>query len=259
MGSSGSTARHVVSAAVSSETKPDAIEKAKVAKTNVDQMMTVLGNKLEAMERASKAARGTVSKAEEVTGGRTIMRVSDIRLATASNPDAQMMAGINDFFAAAEQRVDGADNKAKNSAIKGAQKLLSSGINVLMGVEKGQSMQQNKFVILFLNNAFVRVDYKIYSYSISGKRGVWCPDRPETKLSVCSQGVGQGRPYGRPLLCGRDVGTRHGHDVPERDRLFDVAGPGSRRRRLRKSHANEDEARRGRDAVSYAEARLPHL
>lgn len=156
----------------SSESK--ARQKASETEQEVDQMMMVLGNKLEAMENGIKAARGTASEVKdiEVAGGGTIMRVSQIRVATSTAPDQQILDGLNDFFSAAENGVEGENGNAKHAAIKGAQKLLVSGINALMGVENGQSMEQDKFIILFLNNAFVRVDYRIYSYSISGNISV---------------------------------------------------------------------------------------
>jgi hypothetical protein len=178
-------------------------QKASEVEEEVNQMMMVLGNKLEAMETAIKAARGTATEVKdvEVAGGRTIMRVSEIRVATKTAPDKQIMDGLNDFFAAAQQGVNGEDSKAKHAAIKGAHSLLSSGINALMGVQNGQSMQQEKFVILFMNNAFVRVDYKIYTYSVSGgcRNAILLHFDHKTHAGY-SQGVGRRSQQVRSLL-----------------------------------------------------------
>jgi len=151
------------------------VSKAKeaAAKENkrVDQMLQVLHNKLEAMELVIKSTRGSDSELSktEVASGRTVMRVSEIRIADNSGPDEQLTAGIHSFFNAAQSSVAGDDQGAKTSAIKGAESLLSSGMNALFGVTNGQGMEKQSFVVLFINNAFVRVDYYIYSYSVSAK------------------------------------------------------------------------------------------
>ena len=46
--------------------------------------------------------------------------------------------------------------------------MLSSGLDALFGVSGGSGMEKQGFVILFLNFSFVRIDYLVYSYSVTG-------------------------------------------------------------------------------------------
>lgn len=108
---------------------------------------------------ASMQARGdnSVTRQTEVSGGRTVMRTSEIRAATNTGVDKQILAGIHDFFTAAHGGIDGDNQGAKHAAVAGAEKVLGAGINALLGVKSGQSQEKRDFIILFLNNAFVRV------------------------------------------------------------------------------------------------------
>jgi len=135
----------------------------------VNGLMSTLANKLETFELEMKATRGLEGITDkEVGGGRTIMRMSEIRVADDSGPAKQLVAGITNFFNAAESHaVDGDDTAAKSSAIEGAKNLLIGGLDALFGVSSGQGMEKKSFVVLYLNNAFVRVDYAVYTYSVS--------------------------------------------------------------------------------------------
>lgn len=138
----------------------------------VSQMMTVLANKLDAMKLEIEQTRGLIREGNktEVAGGRTVMRISEIRVSTEAGVDEQIKGAIGNFFDAAQGSVGGEDEKAKVSAIKGAETLVIAGIDALFGVSNGQAMEKKSFVDLFLNNAFVRVDYFMYTYSISAKK-----------------------------------------------------------------------------------------
>jgi len=135
----------------------------------VNGLMSTLANKLETFELEMKATRGSDGITnKEVGGGRTIMHMSEIRVADDSGPAKQLVAGITNFFNAAESHaVDGDDTAAKSSAIEGAKNLLIGGLDALFGVSSGQGMEKKSFVVLYLNNAFVRVDYAVYTYSVS--------------------------------------------------------------------------------------------
>lgn len=144
-------------------------ESAAAEKKNVDSIVQTLQNKLDAYEAEVMLKRGDAVSKTEVTGGRTVMRVSQIRVATQQGPDEQLMAAIDDFFTAAQGGVSGDNDAAKRAALGGAQKLLKAGLNALFGVSKGQSMSKKSFCVLFMNNAFVRVDYFVYTYSVSAE------------------------------------------------------------------------------------------
>merc|ERR1712165_117970 len=79
--------------------------------------------------------------------------------------DPRIEDGISSFLTAAQ----GGDT-AKDAAVKGATSLLSAGLDALFGASSGAGMEKTGFVILFINFAFVRVDYFVYSYNASGSK-----------------------------------------------------------------------------------------
>ncbi len=113
------------------------------AERKVNQMMQVLANKLESIELQIERTRGSAAscRSTEVAGGRTIMRTSEIRVATSEGVSEQIMAALASFFESAQGAV-GCDNQAaKHSAIQGAKNLLCAGIDALFGVQSGQGME----------------------------------------------------------------------------------------------------------------------
>eukprot|EP00727_Mastigamoeba_balamuthi_P008648 m51a1_g4405 hypothetical protein (400) ;mRNA; f:425170-426494 len=152
---------------IASKAKAAAEEK----KNELERLVTALQNRLDAFEAEVKLTRGSgEGRTTEVSGGRTIMRVSEVRVASSTDVDKELTAGIDSFFAAAQAAVAGDDQSAKQAAVEGAKNVLTGGIRTLLGVSNGQSMTKKSFVVLFINNAFVRVDYYIYSYSVSATK-----------------------------------------------------------------------------------------
>ena len=146
-------------------------EEKEEAKGDVDKIMEALENKLEAFELEVENIRGLTTKnSKEVVGGRSVMRVSDIRVSTGSGISENITGAISDFFEAATNDLDGDNARAKKSAVKGAEKLVTGALSALFGKGSGQGSTKKSFVVLFLNNAFVRVDYYVYTYSASGER-----------------------------------------------------------------------------------------
>jgi hypothetical protein len=137
----------------------------KEVKADLDMMLKVLENKRDEFLARVQLTRGEGKSNIEVQGGRSIMRTSEVRVATSSGPQEQMKAALNSFFECAQ----GGD-KAKGAAIDGAQKLLGAGLDSLFGVSAGSAMEKNGFVVLFLNYAFVRVDYLVYTFCASGTK-----------------------------------------------------------------------------------------
>jgi len=143
------------------------------AKKKNNAVFKALENKLEVMLLEIAATRGSAEavKAKEVAGGRTAMRVSEIRSSSDAGVDQEIMDGIGDFLSIAT----GAD--PANAAVAGVKKTLNAGVNALLGAQNGQSKSKRSFVCLFLGNAFVRIDYYMYSYSVSAKK--WGLDKGE--------------------------------------------------------------------------------
>jgi len=151
---------------------------AKAKENAADEVKTVNGilqtlqNKLDAFLLEVEAKRGMEANVKEVAGGRSVLRVSEVRVSDGSGADENITAGVSNFFDAATNAVEGGDDESsQTSAIDGAKNLITAGLSALFGVSNGQGQSKRSFMVLFLNNAFVRVDYFAYSYSVSAK--VW--------------------------------------------------------------------------------------
>jgi len=165
-------------------------------KDEVDSIATVLQNKLDVikaeMQKKCVAQRCTSPKENrrrgdaaiartEVAGGRTVMRMSEIRAATSTDIAQEIRGALDDFFEAASQSKNN-KRRAQQAAINGTKNMISAGLDALFGVKSGQSAQVESFAVVFLNNAFVRVDYFAYSYSVSAK--AWGEEAKEAGASV---------------------------------------------------------------------------
>lgn len=93
------------------------------------------------------------------------MQMSEIRVADSSGPSTQLKNALGEFFECAQ-----GGQKAKKAAVDGAQKLLSAGLDNLFGISQGQGMEKSGFVVFFMNHAFVRVDYFVYTYCAKGEK-----------------------------------------------------------------------------------------
>jgi len=147
-----------------SDARDKAADNADTSLTDIQNMIAILEGKVNefiARTRLERAGEGSLT---EVSGGRTISRMSQIRVSTKTSIDSQLTNAIGDFFEAAQ----GGD-AGKQAAVTGAKNLVIGGLNALFGSTEGQGMEKTGFVVLFLNFAFVRVDYFAYSYNVSGK------------------------------------------------------------------------------------------
>lgn len=158
--------------ALASKAREEAESAAEAQEAEVTEMIQVLANKLEAMTLQIEATRGAAGQyaLTEIAGGRSVMRVSEIRVDNNEGLDKQIGDAVGSFFNAAHGASQGNNLGAKSAAIDGAKSLVLAGIDALFGVSNGQAMEKQSFVVLFLNNSFVRVDYYIYTYSVSGKK-----------------------------------------------------------------------------------------
>jgi len=136
---------------------------------DLNRLMELLKTKLTLLEGDLDQVRGenSLSGEKEVAGGRTALRMSRIRVASGEQGGfaKQLGDGIEDFFNAASSSIAGEEGSAQLSALEGTKKLLTGGLEALFGVQSGAASEQRSFVVLYLNNAFVRVDYYIYAYN----------------------------------------------------------------------------------------------
>ena len=133
---------------------------------DLQALMSILENKRDMFLAEVKLTRGDgISTEKEVQGGRTVSRVSDVRVQTKAGAAPGIGEAISDFLKCAQ----GGD-VAKESAVKGAENLVKVGLDALFGAGEGVGNEKSGFVVLFMNYAFVRVDFFVYTYSISGDR-----------------------------------------------------------------------------------------
>lgn len=147
----------------SSVSKAEELHKKK--KDELQQLMKVLDSKREQFMSEVTANRGKAVSAKEVNGGRSVVRQSEIRVSSSDAPSKQIKEAIGSFFDAAQ-----GGNKGRSAIINGASQLISAGIDAIFGVSAGQGMEKRGFTVLFINFAFVRVDYYVYSYCVTGTK-----------------------------------------------------------------------------------------
>jgi len=139
----------------------------------INRLLALLNKRLELMQREIKKTRGDKDTQElrkkEIAGGRTAMQMSMVRVAKGTAVATEIGDAITNFFDSASSGVEGNSGQAKLSAVEGAKNLLLGGIDALFGARNGSASEQSGFVVLYMNNAFVRVDYYIYVYNASAK------------------------------------------------------------------------------------------
>jgi hypothetical protein len=131
--------------------------------TQIQDLISILEAKVNEFVARTRLERAGEDNLTEVSGGRTVSRMSQIRVSDGTGVDVQITNAIGDFFEAAQ----GGDG-GKKAAVEGAKNLIIGGLNAIFGSQKGQGVEKTGFVVLFLNFAFVRVDYFAYSYNASG-------------------------------------------------------------------------------------------
>ena len=145
--------------------KQDAQDGTIASADKVINMLELLNSKAKEFEARLKLSRGSGNETSniEISGGRTASRLVEVRASTSSTPDEEITKGIASFFELAQ----GGD-KGKKAAVEGAKSLLTAGINALFGISGGTGMEKQGFVVLYMNFAFVRVDYLVYTYLAEG-------------------------------------------------------------------------------------------
>ena len=146
---------------VLSQLKDDGAEK---EKDQLNMMEENMKNKLMDFKKAIQLQRGDNVSATEIGGGRTVQRSTTMRVVHKTGTSEGIKSAVGDFFDAAQ-----GGKKAKASALKGAQKLIGSSIDGLLGTGSGSSNECSEFVVVFMNYSFVRIDYMAYYYNVEGK------------------------------------------------------------------------------------------
>ena len=138
----------------------------------VEALVKLLEAKLEVFENKIQLLRGQSGEKNDsqVAGGRTVQQIKQLRAVSEEGIDKQVLAGVNEFFTSASAAVDNNDEgkTAKHAAIHGAKNMLIGVLNGLLGAAAGTSSETSSFCVLFLNNAFVRIDYFFYYFNVTG-------------------------------------------------------------------------------------------
>ena len=149
-----------------------------------DQLMSIMQNKLDYFLSKIESKRGYTSNFE-VQGGRSIMRQAEIRVKSGDmSADDALSSALNDFFATL------CGGNSKQRAVEGARRMLTSGLDSLFSCSaeevkqqkvagsidwspqstwgNGSGRERSGFIVVFCNNAFVRVDFMCYVYCARG-------------------------------------------------------------------------------------------
>jgi len=156
-----------------SNTMGQSLSEAKMAtaQKGLSALEEIADQKLESFILRAQAARGSkpTYNDKEIGGGRSFIRVAQKRVATSTTLDADVTAGVDDFFVSAGLASAGDKSDAKITAINGASKLAKAALKSIVGAASGASAETVGFEVLFVKGAFIRVDYFLYHYNVSGQ------------------------------------------------------------------------------------------
>lgn len=143
-------------------------EKAEEAQKTIDEVLKAFEDKRDLYLDGMKKERGpnAENKTTEVAGGRTIMEYSEIFYTESIGPNSQITDAVGDFFNAADASINGHNDQAKHNAISGAKSLIMAAIDGIIGNTSIGVREIQTFIVLFLNNSFVRIDYVFYQQNI---------------------------------------------------------------------------------------------
>jgi hypothetical protein len=146
------------------EAKAEAKKNAEKKRQEMKDLMHVLETKRNAFLTEIAVSRGEDISNTEVNGGRSVVRQSELRVATRDSPSKQAKETVANFFEAVQ-----GGTKGRKAIVEATSTVLVGSLDSLFGCGKSQAREKRGFVVLFLNFAFVRVDYYAYSYCVSGK------------------------------------------------------------------------------------------
>jgi hypothetical protein len=148
-------------------TRP-AEEKAEEAQKTIDEVLKSFQDKRNLYLDGMQKERGpnAENKTTEVAGGRTVMQYSEIFYTESIGPNSEITKAVGDFFNAADTAIDGKKVNAQHDAISGAKGLIMAAIDGILGSTSIGVREMKTFIVLFLNNSFVRIDYVFFQQNI---------------------------------------------------------------------------------------------
>jgi hypothetical protein len=142
------------------------LDESKQAAAEADVDMVKMSTKLQLMLYELEKKRGKTESDVEITGGRSVMRYEKIFISQSTNLKTDISDAIDSFFTAADSGIDGDESAAKHSAVNGAKKLVDSAVKQCTENRSAETSEVKSFEIVFLNNAFCRIDYYLWQQYI---------------------------------------------------------------------------------------------
>ncbi|KAJ9460643.1 hypothetical protein DIPPA_26696 [Diplonema papillatum] len=154
------------------QSRSKAQAEAKAVSDDMNTLMELMESRLRlyTAEFERSLGKGYTTEKSEVGGGRRVRMQSEVRVETGGGTSSGILDAIGSFLDAASEGVAGENDKAKHSAIAGVHKAIIASADAIMGANEAQGVERKGFFNLFLYNAFVRVDFAMYSYCASGEK-----------------------------------------------------------------------------------------
>mmetsp|Transcript_5650 Transcript_5650/g.8376 ORF Transcript_5650/g.8376 Transcript_5650/m.8376 type:complete len:475 (-) Transcript_5650:259-1683(-) len=128
------------------------------------------------------------NKTIEVSGGRTVMQYSNIFYTEKIGANSAITEAVTDFFGAADSSIDSDNTTAQHSAISGVKNLVNAAIQGILGDISIGARETESFNVLFMNNSFVRIDYRFFQQNIDVVKYL-SEVRSTARLIVCELAV----------------------------------------------------------------------
>ena len=157
-----------------SDMKESARVKTDTMREELEQIERTLRAKLEMAQSKLLLMRLHPAGTRDIgAAGRVASRMVMMQATASTEANKEIMNGINTFVSALEGGGKDPDPaKSKNgtaAVVKGLGQLLSGVLNGLLGAQEGTSSEISNFTVLFVNMAFVRIDYYCYYYRCSAQ------------------------------------------------------------------------------------------
>lgn len=164
-----------------SSSQQEVVKEEAQAEADMDKLST----KLELMLVEIERSRGNEESTTEVGGGRSVMRYQKIFISSTVGTKPDISSAINSFFAAADAGIDDDASAAKHSAVNGAKKLVDTAVKQCTENRSSETSEVKSFQIVFLNNAFCRVDYYLWQQYIEAAGVGFTPNSLTNSQKVC--------------------------------------------------------------------------
>lgn len=160
-------------------------EEVQQEETEANLDMEKMSNKVTLMKIELEKTRGITKSETEITGGRTVMRYEKIFVSRATGVKPDISGAIDDFFGAIDSGIDDKGGAAAHSAVGGAKKLVNAAVKQCTENHSSETSETKSFEVVFVNNAFARIDYYLWQQYIVGSGKGFSIDALTESSKVC--------------------------------------------------------------------------